>query len=67
MGACYSCNGCGKCREWMRDLEHACPLCKTPVEASDNRCPNRPPFLRGSPGQTKNRNRSTDAELAKRL
>lgn len=62
MGACYSCNGCGKCREWMKDLEHTCPICRTPVEASDTRCPNcsRPlPLPAGIVQQNKNENQKT--------
>ena len=39
MGACYSCNGCGKCREWIKELENACPICRNPIPEKSTRCP----------------------------
>lgn len=31
MGACYSCNNCGKCRELSQQLAGLCPMCRAPL------------------------------------
>lgn len=52
VGACYSCNGCGKCRTWMKGLEGACPFCRKPVATGDARCPSCGRALPLPPGAT---------------
>ncbi len=53
MGACYSCNGCGKCTEWIKDYDGVCPICKAKYNQGDKICSNCGRPLPLSPGETK--------------
>ncbi len=48
MGACYSCNHCGKCTDWIKDAAGKCTKCGQPLEPSQTACPKcgakRPPI-----------------------
>ena len=39
MGACYSCNNCGKCRELSQQLAGLCPMCRAPLPPDAAKCP----------------------------
>lgn len=53
MGACYSCNGCGKCIAWIEEAAAKCPRCGEPLEPEQATCPTcgaRRPPLPNAPG-----------------
>ncbi len=52
MGACYGCNGCGKCRMWMEEVRGLCPKCKVRVPPDARTCPKCGFTLPLPPGMT---------------
>lgn len=38
MGACYACNGCGKCRSWIKGFDGSCLMCGAEVPDGAKRC-----------------------------
>ncbi len=62
MGACYACNGCGKCRVWMDELKGKCPFCQTPYQEEDRLCASCGKPLPLKPGQPSKRVKATDGD-----
>ncbi len=53
MGACYSCNNCGKCTAWIKDAAKRCSKCGQSLDPDETTCPGcgaRRPLNPGAPG-----------------
>ena len=51
MGACYSCNNCGKCHELSRQLAGHCPICRALLPSGVIICPSCGRPVPRKPGQ----------------
>lgn len=52
MGACYSCNQCGKCTKYLDEMQGKCMMCHAEVPEGSLRCPQCGAPLPPPPGMT---------------